>query len=181
MSGDVEHWEPQVVEAGSGAILIRRTDVESGASLDIWLHAGQIAGAMEGVVRLALSDDDSSSGGIVPALGVVGRQEARTLLSPLIQAAVMASTTGDKYEAMMLTGEDDPPCDPFCHRCGATAAAVEHELGRPEGCEAQGHQAFGAKEGETWEGGLERHRRDRKRWEFRTQMGLIPPMPPLAR
>lgn len=180
MSGYVYDCEVLVVEAGSGAILLRGIDSEFGGEVSTWLRGSDVGTALSHVTTLALADEVGPHPLEIGGFGLVSRREALRLLPRLVRATVMAAATADKYEVMMLRGPENPPAEPFCHGCGASAVMIEEGREWAEECTRREHQVFGAAEDETWEEGLKRHRREASRWQFRSDMGLIPPMTGLA-
>lgn len=184
MSNSVYDCEATVLEVGSGAILLRGTQPAFGGEVTSWLYGSGIRTALDEVTGLALADNQELGSLDIGGFGRVDQQESRRLLPRLTRAAIAAASTVEKYEVMMLRGPDDPPADAFCHACGANVDLAEYQ-GESEWewwprCMEFGHQVFGAPEGETWEEGLERHRRELNRWQFRSDMGLIAPMAPLT-
>jgi hypothetical protein len=180
MSGYVYDCEALVVEAGSGMVLLRGTHSEHGGEVSTWLRGVGIGTTLDQVMAFALADRQRPALLDIGGFGLVSCQESHRLLSRLVRAAIEATSTADKYEVTMLRGPGDAPTDPFCHACGDGSTLSIHDSDWPQRCDQRGHQAFGAKEDETWEESLDRHRREMSSWQFRSDMGLIPPMTVLA-
>lgn len=173
--------EALVVEAGSGAILLRGVDAESHDEVTTWLCGSDIRVVLERVTALALASEGSPDAAAIRRFGMISSDEARRLLPTLTWAAIEAASSVEKYEAMMKHGSDDPPTELFCHVCGFGTRLSLQDREWPSRCAERGHSAFGAGDGETWDQATERHRREMSRWQFSYDMGLIPRLPPLRR